>query len=71
MCAILQLVSALLKTLSAPSSLQFCWSAVFPYLVGQRSPTSWGIMVGHLGLSFVVCSVLMIILAAGLFWVTQ
>ena len=43
-----------------------CWSAVFPYLVGQRSPALWGFMVGHPGLSFVVCSVLMIILAARL-----
>ena len=32
----------------------FSWSAVFPYLVGQRSPASWGIVVGHLRLSFVV-----------------
>ena len=43
-----------------------CWSAVFPYLVGQRLPALWGFMVGDLGLSFIVCSVLMIILAARL-----
>ena len=29
-------------------------AGVFPYLVGQRSPASWGIVVGHLRLSFVV-----------------
>ena len=36
--------------------------------VGQQSHITWRIMVSHLGLSFIVCSVLIIILAARLIY---